>query len=82
MYVDTPFTVRAATLRNIYYQLEDSKLAKDLDRRLDLLLQTKYICKEFDCELTREIIRLIDEEADLLSRGRPNDSLDGLRRRI
>lgn len=71
--------MRAATLRNIYYALEE-KL--DLDARLDLLLQTKYITKEFDCELTREIIRLIDEEADLLSRGRSTQSLASLRKRI
>lgn len=35
VFVDTPYTLRAATLRNIYYALEE-KL--DLDARLDLLL--------------------------------------------
>ena len=53
-----------------------------LDQRLDLLLQIKYILKEFDCELTRSLIQLIDQEADLLSRNRPGDSLIGLRKRI
>ena len=38
--------------------------------------------KEFDCELTRDTMRLIDEEADLLSRKRPYDTLIGLRKRV
>jgi hypothetical protein len=38
--------------------------------------------QEFDCNLTREIVSLIDREADLLNRGRKPATLDGLRRRI
>ncbi|CAL5988250.1 Conserved_hypothetical protein [Hexamita inflata] len=77
--VHTPYTMRASVLRDIYYGLEENR---DLDQRLDLLLQTKYVLKEFDCELTRDTIRLIDEEADLLSRNRPQSSFIGLRKRI
>ena len=33
--------------------------------------------KEFDCELTREIIKLIDREGDLVSRGRQPQSMEG-----
>ena len=65
MSVNTPYTVRASVLRNVYFGLEEEK---SLDDRLDLLLQAKFILKEFDCELTRDTIRLIDEEADLLSK--------------
>jgi len=40
------------------------------------------LTQEFDCLLTREIVDLIDREADLLNRGRSEKSLEGLRRRI
>ena len=38
------------------------------DERLDVLLHTKWTVKEFDCNLTREIVELIDREADMLNR--------------
>lgn len=38
--------------------------------------------QEFDCALTREVVDLIDREADLLNRGRSEKSLEGLRKRI
>ena len=41
-----------------------------------------FLPQEFDCNLTREIVDLIDREADLLNRGRSEASLDGLRKRI
>ncbi|KAH0575682.1 hypothetical protein SS50377_23322 [Spironucleus salmonicida] len=78
--VHTPYTLRAQSLRNIYYALEQKNIT--LDQRLDILLQTKFILKEFDCELTRNAVRLIDEEADLLSRNRPANSMEMLRKRI
>ena len=53
-----------------------------MDERLDVLLHVKWTVKEFDCILTRELVDLIDREADLLNRGRPEASLDGLRKRI
>lgn len=39
-----------------------------LEERLDVLLHVKWTVKEFDCALTREIVQLIDREADLLNR--------------
>jgi hypothetical protein len=53
-----------------------------VDERLDVLLHVKWTVKEFDCELTREIVELMDREADLLNRGRPSKALESLRRRI
>lgn len=41
-----------------------------VDERLDVLLHVKWTVKEFDCDLTREVVDLIDREADLLNRGR------------
>ena len=38
--------------------------------------------KEFDCELTRDIVELIEREEDLIRRGRTEKSLQGLRKRI
>jgi hypothetical protein len=42
----------------------------------------KWTVKEFDCKLTRDIVELIDREADLLNRGRREANLEGLRRRL
>jgi hypothetical protein len=38
--------------------------------------------KEFNCQLTQDMITLIDREADLLNRGRSEAALQGLRKRI
>merc|ERR1719466_116192 len=52
------------------------------DERLDVLLTLKHTVKEHDCKLTREIIELIDREADLIMRGVSDTNLEGLRQRI
>ena len=52
-----------------------------IDERLDVLLHVKWTVKEFDCNLTRDIVELIDREADMLNRGRSEASLSGLRNR-
>ena len=46
---------------------------------MDILVSTKWTVKEWDCNLTREIVELIDREADMMDRGRPESSLEGLR---
>eukprot|EP00982_Pelagococcus_subviridis_P008336 30834-Pelagococcus_subviridis.AAC.5 len=51
-------------------------------QRLDVLLHVKWTVKEFDCNLTREIVELIDREADLIDRGRDVKTMGGLRRRL
>ncbi|KAJ3218262.1 hypothetical protein HDU67_006235 [Dinochytrium kinnereticum] len=79
-FVDTPNTVRARELRDLYHALNLAQLT--IDERLQILLHVKYTVKEFDCNLSREIVELIDREGDLVSRGRDAKSLDGLRRRI
>ena len=53
-----------------------------VDERLDVLLHVKWTVTEFDCPLTRDIVQLIDREADMLNRGRSEKSLSGLRRRL
>lgn len=73
--VHTPFTVRSKELMDIYNGLRLKNLT--IDERLDILLNTKWTVKEWDCNLTREIVELIDREADMLNRGRPENSLEG-----
>ena len=66
--VHTPFSTRAKELMDLYNGLRLPFLSTD--ERLDVLLHTKWTVKEFDCNLTREIVDLIDREADMLNRGR------------
>ena len=80
-HVETPFTVRARELRDLYYGLNTEMLS--VDERLDVLLHVKWTVKEFqDDTITKDIVDLIDREADLLNRGRKDNSLVGLRKRI
>ena len=78
--VHTPFSTRAKELMDLYNGLKLPYLSTD--ERLDVLLHTKWTVKEFDCNLTREIVDLIDREADMLNRGRSEASLEGLRKRL
>uniref|UniRef100_A0A3B1K7T1 IQ motif and ubiquitin domain containing n=1 Tax=Astyanax mexicanus TaxID=7994 RepID=A0A3B1K7T1_ASTMX len=41
-----------------------------------------FLNKEHDCKLTKQIVELIDREADLLLRGVKESNLEGLRKRI
>lgn len=62
--VHTPFTTRAKELRELYNGMNLGMLSTD--ERLDVLLHVKWTVKEFDCNLTREIVDLIDREVSLL----------------
>ena len=48
-----------------------------VEERLELLLHVKWTVKQFDCQLTRELCELLEREADLLNRGRPEKSMEG-----
>merc|ERR1711871_141917 len=78
--VHTPFTTRAKELMELYNGLRLPLLT--IDERLDVLLHVKWTVKEFDCNLTREIVDLIDREADMLNRGRPEKFFSGIRKRL
>ncbi len=60
---------------SIYNGLKLKKIT--IDERLDILLRTKWTVKEWDTNIAKEIVELIDREADMLNRGRPETSLDG-----
>lgn len=66
MLVHTPLTVRAAELQQLYGGLTLATLS--VDERLDVLLHVKWVSKEWDSSVTRELVELIDREADLLNR--------------
>ena len=78
--VHTPFTTRAKELLELFRGLNLPMLT--VDERLDVLLHVKWTVKEFDCNLTRDVVDLIDREADLLNRGRKEKTLEGLRKRL
>ncbi|MBN3299907.1 IQUB protein, partial [Amia calva] len=78
--MDTQYTIRARELRDLYASINMKHLARD--ERLDVLLTLKHTVKEHDCKLTRDIVELIDREADLLTRGVKDTNLEGLRKRI
>jgi hypothetical protein len=80
--VHTPFTCRATELRDLYLSLEAGPEALPVNERLDVLLNVKYTVKEFDCGLTREIVEMIDREADLLNRNRRQTTMGSMRRRL
>jgi len=80
MAVETPFTTRARELSTLFLELKEK--VKGTDERLDVLLNVKWTVNEFDCGLTRDIVELIDREADLLNRGRRQGTLKGLRQRL
>jgi hypothetical protein len=78
--VETPFTVRARELVDMYKGLLLTSIPRD--QRVDILLHVKYTVQEFDCDLTRDIVDLIKREHDLLRRGRSERSLEALRKRM
>jgi len=78
--VNTPFTTRALELKELYDGLMTPLLS--VEERLDVLLNVKWTVNEFDCALCRDIVDLIDREADLLNRGRAESTLKGLRQRL
>jgi len=77
--VTTPYTTRAAELKRLYDALGLEGLGSE--DRTEILLHVKYTVEEVDCQLSREIISLVDRELDLMARSRPASSLASLRSR-
>ncbi|KAJ4922996.1 hypothetical protein JOQ06_021697 [Pogonophryne albipinna] len=76
--MDSEHTVRAAELRDLYINLS----SESQEQRLEHLLTLRHTVKEHECQLTRDIVDLIDREADLMTRQVKVASLQGLRKRI
>lgn len=51
-------------------------------KNADALLQLKWIVEQHDAPLTREILELVQREADLITRGVKRRNMEGLRRRL
>ncbi|XP_042671971.1 IQ and ubiquitin-like domain-containing protein [Centrocercus urophasianus] len=78
--MDTQYTLRARELLEIYRSVSMNDIPKD--ERRDVLLTLRGTVKEHKCELTQEIVELIDREVDLMSREVKECNLEGLRKRI
>ncbi|KAI6650870.1 hypothetical protein LOD99_5710 [Oopsacas minuta] len=78
--METPYTQRATQLKELYNSLSLQEITRD--ERLDVLMTLKQTVSEHDCDLTRDIVQLIDRESDLLIRGSRSSALTGLRNRL
>jgi len=83
IYVETPLTKTAEKLEEQFKKLNSST---SVDIRLKNLHEFKKLMEgyyhENKCILIEEIIALIERESDMLQRGRPDSSLQGLRHRL
>ncbi|NWH60570.1 IQUB protein, partial [Geococcyx californianus] len=78
--MDTPYTLRARELFEIYCSISRNGIPKN--ERIDVLLTLKCTVEEHECKLTQEIMELIYREFDLMSREVKECNLEGLRKRI
>jgi hypothetical protein len=81
--VQTVLTLTAAKLEKQFKKLNQST---SVDVRLANLLEFKKLMEEHNkerpCSLIQKILELIERESDMLQRGRPDSSLEGLRQRL
>ncbi|KAM6937923.1 IQ motif and ubiquitin-like domain-containing protein [Xenentodon cancila] len=80
MEMETQDAIRARELRDLYNRIGLSTVCKE--GRLQHLMALKHTVMEHDCQLTRDIIDLIDREVDLMARAVRAHNLEGLRKRI
>ncbi|XP_028440129.1 IQ and ubiquitin-like domain-containing protein isoform X2 [Perca flavescens] len=78
--MDSPHTIRARELRDLYNSTSLSTVSQE--QRLHVLMTLKHTVKEHKCQLTQDMVDLIDREVDLVTRGVKAASLEGLRKRI
>uniref|UniRef100_A0AAQ4RE81 IQ motif and ubiquitin domain containing n=1 Tax=Gasterosteus aculeatus aculeatus TaxID=481459 RepID=A0AAQ4RE81_GASAC len=78
--IENEHTIRARELRDLYEDISRSSVSRE--QRLHVLLTLKHTMKVRECQLTRDVVGLIDREVDLMTRGVKAASLEGLRKRI
>lgn len=78
--IETPDTLRALELQNLYIRLKSDDIIPE--ERVIVLVDLKENITKFDCKLTRELADLIDRESDMMERGVKHSNLEGLRQRI
>ncbi|XP_018651945.1 hypothetical protein Smp_145330 [Schistosoma mansoni] len=78
--VATAETIRAKELLDIHESLGLENLTHN--ERLDILLTLKQTVSSYNTKISKEIIGLVDREAELIMRGISGKILSGLRQRI
>ncbi|CAE7674536.1 IQUB [Symbiodinium microadriaticum] len=87
--VQTTATQRAKDMLDLFTALNAPLTSTN--QRLEVLLNVKWTVKEAQASgssglsivhVNKEILELVDREADLLNRGRPHKSMESLRKRI
>lgn len=78
--VQTPETIKAKELLELYQKLLHPVTSVDV--RIEILLSCKWAVSNHNSAIIRDIQDLVDREADLLNRGRPIKSMEGLRTRL
>ena len=73
--METPDTKRAKQLKDIYLLLRIPDL--EVDERLDALLQLKAVVEPYPDKLCREILDLVQREAELVARQIKGAKLQG-----
>ncbi|XP_013863406.1 IQ and ubiquitin-like domain-containing protein [Austrofundulus limnaeus] len=78
--MDTPHILLARELRDLYNNISMEPV--DREQRQHFLMTLKDTVKKQDCQLTRDIVDLVNQEVDLMSREVRSCNLQGLRKRI
>ncbi|KAM3608973.1 uncharacterized protein V6R79_007803 [Siganus canaliculatus] len=78
--METPHSIRARALRDLYHNIQ--LVPESPEDRLSTLSTLRHTVTEHPCQLTQDIVDLIDREVDLMGRRLKAESLDGLRQRI
>uniref|UniRef100_A0A1A8MZP7 IQ motif and ubiquitin domain containing n=1 Tax=Nothobranchius pienaari TaxID=704102 RepID=A0A1A8MZP7_9TELE len=78
--MDTPNSIRARELRDAYNNISMNSVSRE--QRLNFLMTLKHIVMVHACELTCDIVDLIEREVDLMAQGVKARNLVGLRQRI
>ncbi|XP_035498533.2 IQ and ubiquitin-like domain-containing protein [Scophthalmus maximus] len=78
--MDSQQTIRARELRDLYNDINQP--AASQEQRFNVLTTLKRTIKEHPCQLTQDMVDLIDREEELMTRSVKAANLEGLRRRI
>ncbi|CAL8291807.1 unnamed protein product [Boreogadus saida] len=78
----TPSSVRACELQELYEVIAAQDPAPTPEERLEALVKLRDTVTGYNCQLTRDLVELIDREAELRRREVKPANLEGLKKRI
>ncbi|XP_056454763.1 IQ and ubiquitin-like domain-containing protein [Gadus chalcogrammus] len=78
----TPSSVRARELQELYEVIAARDPAPTPEERLEALMKLRDTVTGYNCQLTRDLVELIDREAELRRREVKPANLEGLKKRI